>query len=71
MLAVTGWAATTWLKLTALLTVLVGGCWFALGTGSGWFWLVALGAVAVEVHLTGQLAKEWAHEARSSWWWAP
>ncbi|MGD9531821.1 MAG: hypothetical protein AB7I38_18970 [Dehalococcoidia bacterium] len=71
MLAVTGWAAATWAKLTTLLAAAVGVCWLALGTGSPWFWLALLAAVLLEVHLTGQLVKEWAYEARSCWWWAP
>ncbi len=63
--------ALTWLKLTALLTVAVGGvCWLFLGTGSGWFWGgVTLAAVAIEVQATRALAAEWSAEARHSWWW--
>lgn len=69
MWAVTGWAALTWLKLTAALAVAVGMCWLFLGTGSGWFWGITLAAVAIEVQATRALAAEWSAEARHSWWW--
>lgn len=69
MWAVTGWAAATWLRVTLTLAVIVGVCWWWLPTGSGWFWIVCLVAVLVEVWSVRALAAEWASEARSSWWW--
>lgn len=71
MWAVTGWAFATWLRCTLLLTALVGVAWLVLGTGSGWFWAALLGAGLLEVWAVRQLGREWAYEARSSWWWAP
>jgi hypothetical protein len=71
MWAVTGWVVATWLKLTAVLAVVVAVCWWQVGTDSGWFFAVCCAAVAGEVYLTGQLRKEWAHEARATWWWSP
>lgn len=69
MWAVTGWALRTWLKLTVALAVAVGVAWLALG-GTGWFALVCVGAVVAQVHTVRGLAREWSHEARSSWWWS-
>ncbi len=71
MWAVTGWAAATWLKCTALLGVAVGVAWLVCGAGSGWFWAVLATAAALEVHAVRQLGREWCAEARSSWWWSP
>jgi hypothetical protein len=70
MLEVTGWAFLTWLKLTALLALVVGGAWLALGSDSGWFWLITAAAVLLEFHLARQLVREWGHEASYRWWWA-
>lgn len=67
---VTGWALITWLKLTALLGAVVGVAWLTLGTESGAFWLIAIGAVLAELHIVRQLAREWGYEARFRWWWA-
>jgi len=33
--------------------------------------VVVIVAVLVELWAIRQLAKEWAYEARSSWWWSP
>jgi hypothetical protein len=71
MWAVTGWAVVTWLKLTAVLTATVAVAGWQLGTGTGGFWIVGAAAVTVEVYAIRQLAREWADEARSSWWWSP
>ena len=71
MWAVTGRALATWLKATAALALVVAICWWQFGTASGGFVLACSAAVGAEIYLTGQLGKEWAHEARSSWWWAP
>ncbi len=71
MWAVTGWALATWLKVTAFLAVLVGVVWLVWGGGSGQFLLAVIGAVLLEVYAIRQLCREWAYEARSSWWWTP
>lgn len=71
MWAVTGWALATWAKFTLLLAAFVGVAWLACGTGSGGFWAALLGAGVLEIYAVRQLAREWAYEARSSWWWAP
>jgi hypothetical protein len=67
---VTGWALVTWFKLTVLLGVLVGIGWLALGSESGLFWLITVGAILTELHIVRQLGREWGHEARFRWWWA-
>jgi len=69
MWEVTGWALATWFKLTLLFAAAVGIAWLALGADSGWFWAITAAAVAAELHITRQLAREWGHEARSRWWW--
>jgi hypothetical protein len=71
MWAVTGWALSTWLKVTALLVAIVITVWLVYGTGSAWFWIAVLGGAALELWTIRQLSREWAYEARSSWWWAP
>jgi hypothetical protein len=71
MWALTGWAFATWLKVTALLSGIVLAAWLVYGTDSGWFWIAALAGAAVELWTIRQLGREWAYEARSSWWWAP
>ncbi len=68
---VTGWALAVWLKITALLAAGVGVAWLLLGDGSDWFWAAWLAAVGLEVYAARQLGREWASEARSSWWWSP
>lgn len=69
MLGVTGWALATWAKLTAVLALAVGLSWWQLA-GTGWFPIACTATVVAEIYGTRQLAREWAHEARSSWWWA-
>ena len=69
MWAVTGWAVATWLKITVFLALSVGAAW--LWCAPGWFAVVVIVAVLVELCAIRQLAKEWAYEARSSWWWSP
>ena len=71
MWAVTGWALATWLKVTVVLGVLVGVAWLTWGGPSGQFLLAALGAVLAEAYTVRQLCREWADEARHSWWWTP
>ncbi|OJY42710.1 hypothetical protein [Pseudonocardia sp. 73-21] len=69
MWAVTGWAVATWLKLTVLLALGVGAAWLWLD--SGWFSVACIGAALAELWALRQLGREWAYEARSSWWWSP
>ncbi len=69
MWAVTGWAVVTWLKISIALALAVGAAW--LCCSPGWFVVCVIAAVLVELWAIRQLAKEWASEARSSWWWSP
>ena len=69
MWAVTGWAVATWLKITVFLALAVGAAW--LWCSPGWFAVAVIVGVLVELWAIRQLAKEWAYEARSSWWWSP
>jgi hypothetical protein len=71
MWAVTGWALATWLKVTVVLVALVGAAWLAWGAHSGGFLLAVTGAGVLELYTVRQLCREWAYEARSSWWWSP
>ena len=66
---VTGWATATWLKTTLFLALLVGAAWLALGTGSGWFWTIALAAAVLDLFTARQLVREWTDEASLRWWW--
>jgi hypothetical protein len=65
----TVWALGTWVKVTALLAVLLGICWLWLGSGSGGFVLAVLAAVLIEIHLTRALLRELGTEAGMHWWW--
>ena len=69
MWAVTGWAVVTWLKISIALAVGVGAAW--VWCSPGWFVVCVVVAVLVELWAIRQLAREWAYEARSSWWWSP
>lgn len=62
------WVVVTWVKLTAGLAAVVGVCWLAFGSGSGWFTLAVIGAVVVELFVIRQLGRELAHEAGLHWW---
>ena len=66
MWRVTGWALRTWLKVTIGLGLGVLGVWLLADRFTA---ATAICAVLVEVWATGALAREWAYEARSSWWW--
>jgi hypothetical protein len=68
MWAVTGWAIGIWLRVTLLVALGLGAAW--LWCSPGWFVLFVAAAVLVELWAIRQLAREWAHEARSSWWWS-
>ncbi len=69
MWAVTGWALVTWLRVTVLVAVGIGAAW--LWCSPGWFTACAVAAVLIELWAVRQLGREWASEARSSWWWTP
>ncbi len=65
----TVWAAITWAKFTTALLLLVGGCWWWFGTGSGPLALAVISAALAEVYLTRALVREWIYEAGTHWWW--
>jgi hypothetical protein len=69
MWAVTGWAVATWLRVTLLLALGVAAGWWLLSPG--WFVACCIGAALAEVWTLRQLAREWAYEAHTSWWWTP
>lgn len=69
MWAVTGWALTTWLRVTLLVALGVGAAW--LWCTPGWFTVAWIAGAVIELWAIRQLAREWAYEARSSWWWTP
>ncbi|MBN9759674.1 hypothetical protein Ae406Ps2_3944 [Pseudonocardia sp. Ae406_Ps2] len=70
MRTTTLWALAMWAKTTLLLALLVGAAWWCLGTGSGWFWVALAAAGVTEWYVVRQLAREWAWEARATWWWS-
>lgn len=65
---VTAWVFTTWLKITAALGLGVFGVWL-FSDRPGYTLLAVLGAGLAEIWTVRALAREWASEARSSWWW--
>ena len=69
--AVTAWALATWVRVTLVLAALVGLAWLVWGGHSGQFVLAVVGALLLEGYAVRQLCREWAYEARSSWWWTP
>ena len=68
MWAVTGWAIRVWLRITVFLALGVGAAWLWLSPG--WLAVVCIAAGLIEMWAFRQLAREWAWEARSSWWWS-
>jgi hypothetical protein len=68
MTSVTGWVLRTWLKITAALGLGVLGVWL-VADKPGYTLAAVIAAGIVEVWSVKALAKEWAHEARASWWW--
>ena len=68
MWAVTGWAFVTWVKVTVVLALGVFVAWLTLDPGG--FYLVAALAVIADGYAVRQLCREWAHEARLTWWWS-
>jgi hypothetical protein len=69
MWGMTGWVLRTWLKLTAALALGVVGVWL-LTDRPGYVWAAIITAGLINVWAIRALAKEWAYEARSSWWWS-
>jgi hypothetical protein len=68
MTSITGWALLTWLKITAALGLCVLGVWLFADT-PGYTVLAVIVAGIVEIWSVKALAKEWASEARTCWWW--
>jgi len=69
MLYTTGWCLATWLKVTALLAVLTVVAGFVWGFDSGQFIVAVLAAIVLDLCAIRGLLREWAFEARGSWWW--
>jgi hypothetical protein len=67
--AVTGWVLRTWLKITLFLGLGVAAVWLFTDR-PGYTVAAVVTAGLVEVWATQALAKEWAYEARTSWWWS-
>lgn len=70
MTSVTGWVLRTWLKITIVLAAGVGGVWL-FADRPGYTLAAVIVAGLVEVWAVKALAREWAHEARTAWWWTP
>jgi hypothetical protein len=68
MTSVTGWVLRTWLKITVALGLGVFGVWL-FADKPGYTVAAVIVAGIVEVWTVKALAKEWAYEARTSWWW--
>jgi hypothetical protein len=71
MWGVTVWVFATWLKWTLLFLLAVTAGWWWLGSEHGGYVLLCLAATVTELYVTRALAREWASEARVSWWWSP
>jgi len=67
--AVTAWAFRTWLEITVALAAVVGGVWLFTDQ-PGYTVLAIIGAGLVEIWAVKALVREWAYEARTSWWWS-
>lgn len=65
---VTGWVLLTWLKITAALALGVLGVWLFTDR-PGYTFAAVIVSGLIEVWSVKALAKEWAYEARTSWWW--
>ena len=68
MWGMTGWVLRTWLKLTAALVLGVVGVWL-LTDRPGYTLTAVIFAGLIDLWAAGALVKEWAYEARASWWW--
>lgn len=69
MWSTTGRCIGTWLKVTLVLGLLVLVAGLVWGWRSGPFALAVLGAVLVELLAIRGLIREWAFDARGTWWW--
>ncbi len=67
---VTGWVLLTWLKITVGLGLGVLGVW-VFTDRPGYLTASLIVAGLVELWVIKALAREWAYEARTSWWWTP
>ncbi|MDQ2709320.1 MAG: hypothetical protein M3Z25_17565 [Actinomycetota bacterium] len=68
MLGVTGWVLRTWFKVTAALVICVGLVWLFTDQ-TRYVWQAGIAATLIDMWAIRALAREWSHEARSSWWW--
>jgi len=68
MTSVTAWVLRAWLKITVALGLGVFGVWL-FSDKPGCVVLAVIAAGIVEIWSVKALAKEWAYEARMSWWW--
>ena len=68
MTSVTGLVLRTWLKITLALGLGVLGVWL-FTVKPGYTVVAVIVAGIVEVWSVKALAKEWAYEARTAWWW--
>lgn len=69
MTSVTGWVMLTWLKITVTLGLGVLSVWL-FADRPGYTLAAVIVAVLVEVWTVKALAREWAYEARTAWWWS-
>ncbi|MDQ2706292.1 MAG: hypothetical protein M3Z25_01000 [Actinomycetota bacterium] len=65
---VTGWVFMTWLKITVALGLGVGGVWLFTDR-PGYVTAAVIAAGLIELWTVKALAREWAYEARTAWWW--
>lgn len=66
---VTAWALRTWLKVTLVLGLGVFGVWL-FSDHPGEVLAAVIVAGLVEIWTLKALAREWAYEARTAWWWS-
>ena len=69
MWTTTGHCLATWLKVTLVLGVLVLVAGIVWGFGTGPFVIAVIAAVVLDLLAIRGLVREWAFEARGSWWW--
>ena len=70
MLATTGWALRTWLKITIGLAAGVAGVWLFTDR-PGYVTAAVILAVLAEIWTIKALCREWVYEARLFCWWWP
>lgn len=69
MWSTTAWVLRTWLKMTLALAALVAVAALVWGVGSRPFVLAVVAAVLLDLLTIRGLIREWAFDARGSWWW--